>query len=170
MPNRKPDCWVAKGGFPEQILWKVENVEVSCSATLRGACRYSRAGHTGTLSRSTLANTTLTPFSSHTERALSSWIQWPKYKDVSRPSLQLGPENVRYTNAGELDGPDIKAVLFHLFYGEYGRVSLREFYTAGSGIRMNDIDQKTLSSAFCIRRVFKANIMLRGYPSALNFY
>ncbi|KAJ5507046.1 hypothetical protein N7527_009189 [Penicillium freii] len=87
---------------------------------------------------------------------------------VERPSWW--PGNVRYTNAGELDGPEIKAVLFHLFYGEYGYVPLTKFYTAGRGIKMKDIDQKTLSWAFCIRRVFKANIMLRGYPSALDFY
>ncbi|KAJ5454941.1 hypothetical protein N7530_012710, partial [Penicillium desertorum] len=79
------------------------------------------------------------------------------------------PENVRYASPGELHGPEIKAVLFHLFYGEYGYASLRKFYCAGRGIRMRDRDQKILKWAFCIRRVFKDHIMLRVYYIGSEF-
>ncbi|KAJ5249448.1 hypothetical protein N7524_011764, partial [Penicillium chrysogenum] len=154
-----------------------------------GACHYSKAGHTGTLSRSALANTTaLNPFPRTLKELyqagfnglnarmcrdlLYKWVAILKdakrSRYIERPIWW--PENVRYASPGELYGPEVKAVLFYLFYGEYGYAPLRKFYIAGRGIRMKDKDQKTLSWAFCIRRAFKGNITLRGQPIGSGFY
>ncbi|KAJ5766728.1 uncharacterized protein N7511_004344 [Penicillium nucicola] len=71
--------------------------------------------------------------------------------NVERPSWW--PESVRYTSASKLRGPEIKAVLFHLFYGEDSYVPLRAFYTACRDINISKTDQKTLSWTFYIRNV-----------------
>ncbi|KAJ5347029.1 uncharacterized protein N7506_000282 [Penicillium brevicompactum] len=91
----------------------------------------------------------------------------PRY--VERPSWW--PQAVRYVPARKLKSSESKKVLFYMFYGEYGPAPLRKFYNAWRSLdRMEERDRKTLKRSFCIRRVFKANRTLRGYPSAENSY
>ncbi|KAJ5335682.1 uncharacterized protein N7506_005618, partial [Penicillium brevicompactum] len=88
---------------------------------------------------------------------------------TERPSWW--PRAVTYAPASKLNCLQIKEVLFYMFYGEYGPAPVREFYNASMTLnKMEERDRETLKWSFLIRRVFKANRELPGYPSAESSY
>ncbi|KAI3097974.1 hypothetical protein CBS147333_9212 [Penicillium roqueforti] len=79
-------------------------------------------------------------------------------RHVKKPSWW--PETVRYASASELDGLEIKAVLFHFFYSQQNCVLFGKFYAARRDINITEKDEKTLSWILSIRHVFKTDIKL----------